>query len=183
MRECPTIDTDRLRLRPFVESDLDAYTAVMTTPEVQHALFSPDDLDEFACWGQMASFAGQWALRGTGQWAVEERATGRLVGRAGTYHPHRFDWPGVEVGWALHPDVWGRGYATEAGRAAVNWAYATLPINELHSMIHIQNPSSAAVAERLGFALMETRVFAWFTTLPHQRWTLTRDQWSAARGA
>ncbi len=53
MSNCPVIETERLRLRPFVESDLDAYTAAMTAPEVRHALFSPDDLDEFGCWTQM----------------------------------------------------------------------------------------------------------------------------------
>jgi len=181
MTPCPTLHTDRLVLRPFVEADLVEYTAVMTAPEVRKALWSPDDLNEYGCWEQLAAFSGQWELRGTGQWAVEERSSGRLVGRAGTHRPHRYDWPGVEVGWTFHPSVWGRGYATEAGRAAVDWAFSTLPIDELNSMIHVENPPSMAVAERLGFQLVETRTYAWFAPLPHGRWLLTRAQWEAGR--
>ena len=181
MTRCPEIETRRLRLRPFADSDLAAYTAIMTSPPVRRSLFSPDDLDEYRCWEQMVAFAGQWELRGTGCWAVEELATGRLVGRAGTHFPHRFDWPGVEVGWTLDPAVWGRGYATEAGRAAVDWAFTALPVTELHSMIHVENPASEAVARRLGFQLLETRVFAWFPAIAHGRWMLTREQWADGR--
>ncbi|MDH4147018.1 MAG: GNAT family N-acetyltransferase [Acidimicrobiia bacterium] len=177
----PTLRTERLVLRPLVEADLAAYTEVMSRPEVRGALRLPDDFDEYQAWQQLVAFRGQWALRGTGQWAVEEAATGRLVGRAGTHHPHRDDWPGVEVGWSLHPDVWGRGYATEAGRASVDWAFRTLDIDVLHSMIHVENPRSAAVARRLGFTLVETRVFAWYPALAHGRWQLTRAEWEAGR--
>lgn len=182
MTRCPTLHTPRLTLRPFTEADLPAYTAIMTSAPVRKALYSPDTLDHYGCWEQLAAFRGQWELRGTGQWAVEERASGRLVGRAGTHWPHRHDWPGMEVGWAFDPDVWGRGYATEAGAAAVDWAFSTHDITELNSMIHTENPSSMAVAQRLGFHLGETRVFAWFTALPHGRWVLTRDRWNQLGG-
>ena len=113
---CPTIETERLILRPFAEADLAAYTRVLRHPAVRESLRLPNTIDEFQAWEQMAAFAGQWVLRGTGQWALEEKSTGAFVGRAGTHAPHREDWPGVEVGWTLHPDHWGKGYATEAGR-------------------------------------------------------------------
>ncbi len=170
----PMIETDRLTLRAFTEADLSDYTTMMRRPEVRFLLRLPDSFDEYAAWEQLAAFTGQWALRGTGQWAVVERSSGRLVGRAGLHHPHRRDWPGVEVGWALHPDAWGRGYATEAGRAAIDWAFANLDVDVLHSMIHVENPKSMAVARRLGFVLAETRVFAWYPALAHGRWELRR---------
>jgi RimJ/RimL family protein N-acetyltransferase len=175
----PTIETPRLLLRPLRMDDLAALHEIMDQPAVRESLRLPEDYDEYATYERMVSFAGQWALRGTGQWAVVERQTGRFVGRAGTHFPHRFDWPGVEVGWTFHPDVWGRGYATQAGRAAVDWAFMTHDwIGELCSMIHVENPRSVAVAQRLGFELAETRTFAWTPNLAHGRWMLTRSRWT-----
>ncbi len=165
-------------------NDLPALHEVMDHPLVRQSLRLPDSYDEYRTYEGLAAFAGQWALRGTGQWAVVERSTGRFIGRAGTHYPHRFDWPCVEVGWTFHPDVWGWGYATEAGLASVDWAFKThVWIDELCSMIHVENPRSAAVAQRLGFELAETRVFAWFTELAHGRWMMSRSQWQPTAGS
>lgn len=112
-------------------------------------------------WGQMAAFLGQWALRGHGQWALEDRRTGRLLGRAGLHQPERVDWPGLEVGWALHPDHWGHGYATEAGAAAIDYAFEVLERDEVVSIIHPDNRGSQAVARRLGLDFVEDRRMAW----------------------
>lgn len=112
-------------------------------------------------WEQMAVFLGQWSLRGHGQWAVEDRRTGRLLGRAGLHQPERDEWPGLEVGWTLHPDHWGRGYATEAGAAAIDYAFDVLGRDEVISIIHPDNHASQAVARRLGLAFVEDRRMAW----------------------
>lgn len=112
-------------------------------------------------WEQMAAFLGQWALRGHGQWALEDRRTGRLLGRAGLHQPERVDWPGLEVGWTLHPDHWGHGYATEAGAAAIDYAFEVLARDEVVSIIHPDNHGSQAVARRLGLDFVEDRRMAW----------------------
>ena len=176
----PTVVTERLILRAFTEADLAPYNAILQTPEVRASLMLPESFDEFSAWEQLAAFMGQWTLRGTGQWAVEERSSGRLIGRVGPHHPHRRDWPGVEVGWTFAPDVWGAGYATEAGRATVDWAFSTLDVSQLCSMIRPANERSQAVARRLGFVLVETRPFAWFPSELHGRWELTRKRWAEA---
>ncbi len=177
--ETPTIETQRLVLRPFAERDRAAYFAILDTPVVRASLLLPDTFNEFSAWDQMAAFVGQWALRGTGQWAVVLKTTNELIGRCGTHSPHRPDWPGVEVGWTFHPRHWGSGYATEAGRASVDWAFENRP-NEmtLHSMIRPSNVASAAVARRLGFAPQETRRWEWFPSEDHTRWELTREAWA-----
>jgi RimJ/RimL family protein N-acetyltransferase len=174
----PMIETERLVLRPFDDNDLAEYFAIMDTPEVRASLLLPDTFNEYTAWDQMAAFAGQWTLRGTGQWAVVLKTTNELIGRCGTHLPHRPDWPGVEVGWTFHPRHWGNGYATEAGRASVDWAFENRP-NEttLHSMIRPSNVASAAVARRLGFQPHETRHWAWFPSEEHTRWELTRATW------
>ncbi len=174
MGACPTVETERLVMRAFSDDDLDDYFAVMDTSEVRAALDLPEGFDREGAWRQMAAFLGEWELRGTGQWALEEKATGRLVGRAGLYLPERHDWPGVEVGWTLHPDHWGRGLATEAGRRSVEYGFAEVGAERLFSCILPSNRRSQAVAQRLGFALLEERTFAHYPKAPHGIWYLDR---------
>jgi RimJ/RimL family protein N-acetyltransferase len=143
---------------------------------VRAALHIPDEFDREDAWDQMARWLGQWALRGSGQWAVELKATGRLIGRAGTHRPERADWPGLECGWTFDPAHWGRGYATEAGRATVEWAFATHPDDELYSVIIPTNAASEAVARRLGFTRREVKVLEFFPEAPHGIWVLPRPR-------
>jgi ribosomal-protein-alanine N-acetyltransferase len=173
---CPILETERLILRPFREIDLEAYTEILQTAEVRGALHLSEDVGRAQAWSQMAGWLGQWELRRTGQWAVEERASGTFVGRAGTHRPELADWPGIEVGWVLHPRWWGAGYATEAGAAAVTYAFATHDVDALYSVILPENHRSQAVARRLGFSLVETRVVSHFPGAPHDIWRLARSQ-------
>jgi len=99
---------------------------------------------------QSQRFAAHWEEHGYGLWALW--ADGALVGFAGLSIPYHFPavLPAVEVGWRLRRDAWGCGYATEAGRAAVTHGFATLGLDEIVSLIHVDNARSLAVAERLG---------------------------------
>ncbi len=143
------LTTDRLILRQFREADLDEYARMCADPEVmQYLSASGAPMSRADAWRQMAMFAGHWALRGYGTWAIEERATGRFVGRAGLHYPE--GWPDREVGWTLAREFWGRGFATEAARAAVAHAFDTLGWDHLVSLILPGNERSVRVAERLG---------------------------------
>jgi RimJ/RimL family protein N-acetyltransferase len=144
----PRLQTARLRLREWREDDLDAYAAMYADPEVTRFLGGPVRRDDV--WRQMATLAGHWALRGYGLWLVEDREDGRFLGRAGLWRPE--GWPGLEVGWALARGAWGAGYATEAARAAVAWAWSELGAGELISLIAPENGASIRVAQRLGMA-------------------------------
>ncbi len=109
-------------------------------------------MDREASWRSLAAHIGHWTLRGYGQWALERRADGRLIGRAGLWNPE--GWFGVEVGWKLDRDAWGQGYATEAAWAAVEWAWRSLDVDRLISAIDPANAASLAVATRLGMRHM-----------------------------
>jgi len=143
------LQTGRLLLRAFSDADLDAYAAMCADAEVMRylsvtgALLSRED-----AWRQMALFAGHWALRGFGMWAVEERESGRFIGRVGLHQPE--GWPDRELGWSLARPAWGRGYATEAARAAADYAFRTLRWPHLIHLILPGNDRSIRVAERLG---------------------------------
>lgn len=141
------LETARLRLRMFEESDLDAYARMCADPEVMHHLggFS---LTRAETWRQIATYLGHWQLRGYGLWATELKESRTFVGRVGLWNPE--GWPGLEVGWAIDRPFWGNGYATEAGAMAVRHAFEALDVPRLISVIHPDNPASIRVAEKLG---------------------------------
>lgn len=145
------LHTERLTLRMFGPDDLDAYAAMCADAEVMRHIGEGGPVGRDVAWRQMAFFLGHWPLRGYGMWALEERATGRLVGRAGFLHPE--GWPGLELGWLLARDCWGRGLATEACRAALAAGRAQFGALPLISLIRPDNQRSIAVAERLGATL------------------------------
>jgi RimJ/RimL family protein N-acetyltransferase len=175
----PVLTTERLILRGFREDDLEAYTEVLRAPPVRRSLRLPDDVGREQAWLSMVQMMGQWALRNTGNWALEERATGVFIGRAGSYFPERAGWPGIEIGWTLHPRYWGKGYATEAGRAARDWVFANHDVDALYSCILHDNVASQAVAARLGLVHWADRTFPWFPDAPHGIWRLRRADYDA----
>jgi RimJ/RimL family protein N-acetyltransferase len=146
--EGPRLTTERLVLRMFRGDDFDAYARIFGNPEVARYLGDGKPLDRLAAWRSLAFVLGHWALRGYGLWAVEEHATGRLVGRVGLLNPE--GWPGLEIGWALARDAWGKGYATESARRVLDYAFADLRLHRLISLIYPDNAPSIRVAERLG---------------------------------
>jgi RimJ/RimL family protein N-acetyltransferase len=152
----PTVETERLVLRAWQDDDLDAYARLCADPMVMEHLGTGATMDRDDAWRSMAMFTGHWVLRGFGTWAVEERATGTMIGRIGLHRPA--GWPGLEVGWALDPSVWGRGYATEGGRAALEFAWRDLDAARVISLIYPENTRSIAVAERLGEEFERTMV-------------------------
>ena len=97
---------------------------------------------------QMARILGHWQIRGYGEWALEEKSSARFVGRVGFIYPD--GWPGFEIGWALMRDSWGKGYATEGARRALQYGFGELGRGHVISLIHPDNLRSAAVATRIG---------------------------------
>jgi RimJ/RimL family protein N-acetyltransferase len=142
------VSSDRLVYRMFEQSDLEDYASMCGDAEVMRYLGDGTPLSRAEAWRNMALVMGHWSLRGFGLWAVEERSTGCLVGRVGCWQPE--GWPGLEVGWTLRREFWGRGYATEAGRTALEYAFSQLGQSRVISLIHPSNGPSIAVALRLG---------------------------------
>ena len=144
------LETERLLLRPFRPADIDPYAEMCADSEVMEFLNATGSpISRADAWRQLAMYLGHWELRGFGTWAVEERGTGAFVGRVGLHFPE--GWPDRELGWTIARKFWGRGYASEAARAAIAHAFGTLGWTHLVSLIHPNNHRSARLAERLGY--------------------------------
>ncbi|HLT92582.1 MAG TPA: GNAT family N-acetyltransferase [Woeseiaceae bacterium] len=149
------IETEHLLLRRVdPERDFEPWARAMADERVVRGLGTAP-MGRALAWRHMASIVGHWAIRGYGFFSVEEKASGAWVGRVGPWFPE--GWPAPEIGWTLAPEHWGKGYATEAARAALDYAFRTLGWS---SVVHVMLPDNArsiAVAERLGSTFLRTQ--------------------------
>ncbi|UNZ16840.1 GNAT family N-acetyltransferase [Streptomyces sp. 891-h] len=141
--------TERLLLREWRESDLGPWAALNADPQVREHF--PGVLSRAESDASVARFQGDLEARGWGWWAVEVRPTGQFVGFAGL-DPVEEELPvtGVEAGWRLARSAWGHGYATEAGRAALEFGFESLGLPEIVAITTATNLPSQAVMRRLG---------------------------------
>jgi len=141
------LETDRLLLRPLTTADLDEVAAMHAMPEVVRTMGTYGRASTRA---RLERNEQEWREYGYGLVAIVERATGRFLGRSGLKYWPQFD--ETEVGWVLRADAWGHGFATEAGRACIEWGFRSFDLPYLTAMIRPDNDRSIRVAERLGMA-------------------------------
>ena len=142
----PVLQTERLTLRRPEACDFDAWAAFCADPDTMRFLGGAQN--RATAWRTMCTMAGAWDVRGFSMFSVIERASGRWIGRIGPWQPE--GWPGTEVGWGLAAEFAGKGYALEAARAAMDYAFDTLGWDAAIHTIHPDNAASIALAERLG---------------------------------
>jgi RimJ/RimL family protein N-acetyltransferase len=167
------LETERLILRMWREEDFEEYASICSDPEVMRYL-GGKPYTRLEAWRHMAFLVGHWHFRGYGHWAVEEKETGRMIGRMGFLNPE--GWPGFEVGWTLSRDCWGRGYATEGARRMIDYAFKEMNRDHVISLIHRENVGSIRVAEKMGERLEgETEVLG----IPVLIYGISREAWRA----
>lgn len=140
--------TQRLVLRQWRDSDRDPWAALNADPEVME--FFPATLTRAEADASLDRYAADIETRGWGLWAVD--LDGALLGFTGL-KPVTIDAPfrgAVEVGWRLARSAWGHGFATEAARASLAFAFDDLGLDEVVSMTAVLNQRSQRVMERLG---------------------------------
>ena len=158
----PVLETERLRLRGFRASDLDAQWASMTDPDVVRFLGGvPQSREE--TWRKILGSPGLWALLGYGYWVAERRSDGAYLGQIGFADFKRDMTPGIEgipeMGWIMSRNAQGQGYASEAVLAALAWADEALGGGEIVAIISHENAASIRIAEKGGFSRREEAVY------------------------
>ena len=153
------IETERLLLRPFTDADREPFALINGDPRVSDWLGGP--IDGAASDAGIARINGHIALNGFGFWAAELKAERRLVGMIGL---KRMDSelppaPAIEAGWRLAPSAWGQGLAAEGARAALDWGFRALGVEEIVAITAETNIRSQAVMRRIGMAPDPARDF------------------------
>jgi len=150
----PVIETERLRLRGHRMEDFAPCAAMWADPVVTR-YFGGKIFTEEEVWTRVLRYVGHWQWMGFGYWAVEEKATGRFAGELGFADYKREIQPSIqgipEAGWVLVSDAHGKGYATEAVRAVVEWGERRFGNVETVCLIHPDNRASIRVAEKCGY--------------------------------
>jgi len=142
------LETDRLVLRNYRLSDFADHYRLHSNPDIMRYLVGGQPMTRLEAWRHMAFLVGHWELLGYGYFAVEEKASGKFIGRIGYTNPD--GWPGLELGWTLLPEFQGKGYATEGARFLLDYAFNEMDRDHVISVIHPDNERSIAVAARLG---------------------------------
>jgi ribosomal-protein-alanine N-acetyltransferase len=148
--ELTVVTTARLVLRPFEDTDRQPFFELNTHPLVVESLgVSPSRMESD---GFVDRIGEEQAREGWGLWAVEVPGGPRFAGMVGL---HRMNTalpcaPAVEVGWRLHPDTWGHGYATEAASASVRFGFEKARLDEILAITTTRNVRSQAVMRRIG---------------------------------
>lgn len=141
----PTLETERLVLRPMRHEDLRPYADLMASPR---SVFMGGPFNELATWRMFCQDIALWTIYGHGALMIDRKSDVTCVGQVGINHGPLF--PEKELGWLLFDGFEGNGYATEAGGALRDWAFSVLGLSTLVSYFDPQNHASMAVSSRLG---------------------------------
>lgn len=149
------IETKRLILRKIdPERDFEAWAESMADEETVRYL-GTKPMNRAEAWRSMAVGIGHWEIRGYGFFSLEHKETGAWVGRVGPWYPE--GWPAPEVGWTISPNHLRKGYAEEAGRAAIDHVFNTLGWPRVIHVIMEGNEPSVALAKKLGSRLIRSQ--------------------------
>ncbi len=165
----------------MTDSDEDALARILTDPVAMVAYEGAFTREESRDW-----LRRQWQRYrddGFGLWAVVLKETGHMIGQCGITRQRIEDREVIEVGYLFERAFWHRGYATEAALASRDWAFRTLPIDELYAKVRVTNAPSMNVAIRLGMTVRQTfTVLYRGHTMPHLAFAITREQWERRTG-
>lgn len=187
MPHASEIETPRLILRQWRDSDREPYAALNADPAVME--FFPAPQDRAASDAMIDAWREQLDARGWSNWAVEARASGDFVGFIGLTVPRRvlpFS-PCVEIGWRLARAHWGQGYATEGACAALRAGFERAGLAEVVSFTALLNLRSRAVMRRIGMRdtgedFEHPALPPGHRLRPHCLYRITRAEWEAGDG-
>ncbi|MGA9899372.1 MAG: GNAT family N-acetyltransferase [Terriglobales bacterium] len=168
----PVIETQRLKMRGHRLDDFVNCAGMWADPIVtRHIGGKPFSEEE--TWARFLRYAGHWSLMGFGYWAIQEKETGGFIGELGFADFKRDLQPSLkgvpELGWVLASKAHGKGYATEAVRAALAWGDAHFGLVRTVCIIHPDNLASLRVAEKCGYKEFQRTTYKGHATVIFNR--------------
>ncbi|WP_100813118.1 GNAT family N-acetyltransferase [Microbacterium lacus] len=172
------LETPRLTLRELTDEDVAALHRALGDPVVMSAYEHGFELDETRAWVRRQR--ERYSTDGFGLWGVVLRETGELIGDCGITTQQIEDDSVIEVGYHLARDHWHQGYAVEAARNCVNWAFATLDVDAVYAKVRDTNLPSMNVAIRLGMTVRRRFITRYRDIdMPHLAFAVSRSTWMA----
>lgn len=173
------IETERLLLREFRESDLEAFFEMDSNIEVHRYLGNNPTKTIEQAFETLKFIQQQYIDNGIGRWAAIEKSSCNFIGWSGlkfireyeNNHIHFYD-----VGYRFMPKYWGKGYARESGKVALKFGFETLGLNEIIGTCHEENIASRKALENCGLTFVEK--FVYKNQLPCDWLKITKEQWN-----
>lgn len=171
------IETERLILRDLLLTDEAALFEMDSNKEVHKYLGNKPSTSILQSREMIQNIRQQYADNGIGRWAVIEKETGKFIGWSGlkfkefeNNHINFYD-----VGYRLHPKYWGKGYATESAKAALEYGFSTMNLNEIIGIANIENKASRGALEKCGLTFVEK--FMWEKDIQCDWLKITKEEW------
>jgi len=178
MSNAPTLETERLILRPFVPEDAEELHRILNLDGILRYFPGPGNPDMERVERFISRQTEQWREKGYAWWAVETKADRRLLGWNGLQYLPETD--ETEIGFLIDKAFWGRGLTPEAGRASLRFGFETLGLGEVIALAHPENTASQRVMEKLGLPFVEETVYF---DMEVRRFVLSAADYRAAREA
>jgi len=166
------VHTERLLLRPFQSDDLDLFCEFFQNEGFLRFSSGPFSRERVAEFVDKVMAWDRDEL--PSQYVITLRDLGSRIGYCGFFHQMVDNKSEIEIGYRLHPDFWGHGFATESARAVRDHGFGELKLERLISLIHPDNSASRRVAEKNGMAFERATTFKGF---PAQVFAISRNQW------
>jgi ribosomal-protein-alanine N-acetyltransferase len=172
----PTVETSRLKLRPFTEQDEESLYQILRGDDVLRYFPNPIPPDREKVAKLIAAQLKHWGDHGFGWWAVESLEEGELMGWNGLqFLP---DTEEIEVGYLLGRPFWDKGFATEGAKAGLEFGFDGLGLETIIGLVHPENEGSKRVLEKLGMSFVEQAEYFGITVL---RYVLPRESFHGQR--
>ncbi len=168
--------TPRLQLEPLNDSHLDALHRLNSDPVVMRYITGKPETREDTQ-AMIERVRARWAEFGFSWWAFKRLEDGDVIGMGCIQHLNRDPAEPLETGWRLRQDAWGAGYASEAARHMVGWAFRTLKPPLICAVLQPENTASSAVMEKLGMRYVGTG--RWYD-MECARYDITASEWNAS---
>ena len=145
----PSLETNRLKLRPLAVEDVDFFFSLLTDPRVTQYTMDEPPLDRGRAGDLIRFYLGPQG-KTENRWGIIHKEDGRLIGTCG-FHRWNQQYMRAEIGCDLSPDYWGRGYMTEALQAAIRNGFERMKLNRIEAIVYVNNNPCIRLLERLGF--------------------------------
>jgi RimJ/RimL family protein N-acetyltransferase len=156
--DIPTIKTPRLRLRPWMPDEADTWFNILQEDGILRYFPNPKPPPREKADAYIAHHQAHWKERGYGHWAIVTPEDGQVVGWNGLEYLPELD--ETEVAYLLSRRVWGRGYASEAARAAIQFGFEIAGLEQIIGLVHPDNIASISVLEKCGLRFAD-RIALW----------------------